>query len=409
MPFEIRAIEAGRGRRALDRRPAGFRRRAASSRMRRAAGPRASSIARGSRSKPARWSGVSRTYSFELTMPGGGVAARGRGLVGVGAADPSPAGRADPADGGHARRRARPRRTGRDPHRVRELDLRPLRLRRRRVAARDHRRAGAHHLRPRRRRRRSNAIRDARRGRARRCRRSTTAPCTPAREWSPGPTSGGSRSSGTSWSAGRRRRSSRSTPTPRVTTTAMSSTTSPARGRADSSPIAVCRSSTCRPRRRPRGSGCGASSSASISSAPWRRRTCRSTIRCVSSSTTAGWVRVDYVNDHLWLAPLDPLAVLRRAHVHGARAGSSSRRTRPTDELDGRGRIGRRRRELRRLRPTLPISCATRPCSACACSAGIAGASSPPPAGSTCATRTRSCSPTRCSSPRPRPRCSRFF
>ena len=33
-------------------------------------------------------------------------------------------------------------------------------------------------------------------------------------------------------------------------------------------------------------------------------------------------VRVDFVNDHLWLAPLDPRRGARRAHVHGARAAS---------------------------------------------------------------------------------------
>ena len=53
--------------------------------------------------------GASRAYSFELTMPGGAVRPRGRGLLGRRGADAPPAGRAQPDDRGAPRRRARAR------------------------------------------------------------------------------------------------------------------------------------------------------------------------------------------------------------------------------------------------------------------------------------------------------------
>ena len=133
--------------------------------------------------------GVSRAYSFELTMPGGALVPAAAVSWVVGAADAPPARRPHADDRRAARRRARARRTRRDPHRVGERHLRPLRLRRARhggSAIRSNARART--LRPPDRRHRARALRDARRGREgasgvvrRRC-------AVRARAWCRGPT-----------------------------------------------------------------------------------------------------------------------------------------------------------------------------------------------------------------------------
>ena len=175
-------------------------------------------------------------------------------------------------------------------------------------------------------------------------------------------------------------------------------------------PIAGCRSSTCRrPSPGDVRSPCGASCSASISSTPSPHTISRSTTRCATSSSTAAVCASTMLNDHLWLAPLDPERVLGartyavpgrvviEVHAPDGRRIDASRSSPPSGGdaaatptadapdlvCDSRGaRHVRARRE--------PLERARR---------GRACRRAPGPEALV--------SPTRCSSPRPRPRCCR--
>ena len=307
----------------------------------------------------------------------GRVPAGRRRVVGLGVADASPARRAHADHRGDARRRTRTRRTGGDPHRVRELHLRPLRLRRRGLAARRCRRAVPDRVR-RARTTTTGVSVSSPATRPRSCCRRCTSGRAPTRAgmvtrpdfWWPQVFwefmfergEGGLR-------GGPRRRG-------RAATTATSSTRSAASGRRGL------------PDRRLSIIDMQAESPATWIHL-WRYVFGVDLIGTVAASNLpiddplrhivvdSRRVRVDYINDHLWLAPLDPLAVFACAHLH--RSGTSCHRgpRARRSAVDDRGRSGIRRRELRHHHGGTRLRLRIERCSVCARSAGTAGASSP--------------------------------
>ena len=116
------------------------------------------------------------------------------------------------------------------------------------------------------------------------------------------------------------------------------------------------RSSTSKPRTPRRAVRCGSTCSASTSSSGSPRPTPRSTNRSATCSPIPGRVRIDYVNDDLWLAPLDPGALLGARRTRRSTDTSCSRSQTPTVEPCASRSTGTTRTRSVPRRPTPPTS-----------------------------------------------------
>ena len=156
---------------------------------------------------------------------------------------------------------------------------------------------------------------DAHRGAAtkprRSCRRCTTRSGARVRAWSVGPTSGGRRCSGASTGPPTRRASSRCTTTRAATADGFVVYEIKGEWEGGSLGTPLRSSTTCRPRTRQTRDRAVA---VRLRCRPRRGRDRdqlpRSTSRSGTCSPTAAAPRVDFVNDGLWLAPLDPRSLL---------------------------------------------------------------------------------------------------
>ena len=330
---KIRAVDGRRARAPARRRRARLRRRRPHAPTRRAAGRRASSTGHASRSTATRSSASSRNVLVRAHDARRRVDPGGRGVMGRGAADASPARRADADDRGAARRRARTRTNRSSILTASEsVDLRPLRLRRRDMAARPHRRT-----------RRASSSRDARARRWAGCGCSiATRPrrcCPQMYERDARPRAGHglaarllvadgvlgqlrAEGQGVLHRGAHRRRTATTTATSRTRSTANGTAGCPTAG------CSICDMQARRPATRT--SRCGGTSSASTSSARSPRRTRRSTIRSGTWSPTAGGCASTTSTTASGSRRSIRRRMLAARRVHDHRPARRSRCTRPT-------------------------------------------------------------------------------